>query len=442
MAPPRRVSALAALVATTRALQAPFLGLGGSPAAQFGNAPALPVIWAPPVSRPTRRTLRSRVTEFCARGWLREQVARGRLAYENPTIESAAPARCGFAGAEREQDDVVGVKKSCAEVINIKANDVQWLGYQRDERGAKLRLRSLDAELTNLHRRVLTRGRRGSVRATLTLRGDDVDASIWLRNLVDRIATKLLREVVGEEADAGIDFETTITKDRLTGAPRLRLDGATKSNVGFSASFLLRAEDGALTLRSPEVELSGRPTFQMRRAFGGVAVPAAILEDLGKLYLSTVAVDASARSGAAFAVVDAKVSPSDDGAVVVSVVSSDATRAAMQRIARRNAVVLDTEQKPSEWRVNFKSMLDGARKHPLRRTFVVGEGLPWILNPRASTPPVTAFATFTLLSWAFALAAVPDTIVRSFVGFARRIRLAFVRPRRSRARLARGYYPA
>ena len=87
------------------------------------------------------------------------------------------------------------------------------------------------------------------------------------------------------------------------------------------------------------------------------------------------------------------------------------------KIARRNSVVLDTEQKPSEWRVNFKSMLDGARKHPLRRTFVVGEGLPWILNPRASTPPVTAFATFTLLSWAFALAAVPDTIVRSFVGF-------------------------
>ena len=87
-------------------------------------------------------------------------------------------------------------------------------------------------------------------------------------------------------------------------------------------------------------------------------------------------------------------------------------------------------------------MLDGARKHPLRRTFVVGEGLLWILNPRASQPPVTAFATFTLLSWAFALAAVPDTIVRSFVGFARRIRLAFVRPRRSRARLSRGYYPA
>ena len=72
----------------------------------------------------------------------------------------------------------------------------------------------------------------------------------------------------------------------------------------------------------------------------------------------------------------------------VGVSASDATRAAMQRIARRNSVVLDKEQKPSEWRVNFKSMLDGARKHPLRRTFVVGEGLPWILNPRASTPPV------------------------------------------------------
>lgn len=129
------------------------------------------------------------------------------------------------------------MKKSCAEVINIKANDVQWLGYQRDERGAKLRLRSLEAELTNLHRRVLTRGRRGSVRATLTLRGTDVYGSIWLRNLVDRIATRLLREVVGEEADAGIDFETTITKDRLTGAPRLRLDGATKSNSGSRPPF-------------------------------------------------------------------------------------------------------------------------------------------------------------------------------------------------------------
>ena len=91
MAPPRRVSALAALVATTRALQAPFLG---NPAMQFGNAPALPVIWERPVSRPTRRTCGA-VTEFCARGRLREQVARGRLAYENPTIESAAPARCG-----------------------------------------------------------------------------------------------------------------------------------------------------------------------------------------------------------------------------------------------------------------------------------------------------------------------------------------------------------
>ena len=52
---------------------------------QFGNAPALPVIWERPVSRPTRRTLRSRVTGSAPAAG-REQVARGRLAYENPTI--------------------------------------------------------------------------------------------------------------------------------------------------------------------------------------------------------------------------------------------------------------------------------------------------------------------------------------------------------------------
>ena len=418
----------AAMIAMAAALRT-------APTMIMGNAPALPVLWAPPVSRPTRRTLRSRATEFCARGWLREQVARGRLSYEDPEITAAAPEKCGFAGAVKE-DGIVGVKKSCADVLRISATDVAWLGRVNRERGPKLQLTRLDAELTNLHRRVLTRGRRGSVRATLTVTGQDVDGGAWLRGLVERIAARLLREVAGEDVEGGIDFATTITKDSLTGAPRLQLDGVTKGALGFSASFLLRAEDGALVTASPEVELKGRPTLQMRRAFGGIQVPAAILEDLGKLYLSTVAVDASAKDGAAFAVVDVDVS--DGGELTIKVVSSDATRAAMQRIARRNAVKADES---NEWRVNFKSMLDGARKHPLRRTFVVGEGLPFILNPRASSPPATAYATFTLLSWVLAVAAVPDAICRKIIGYAKRIRLGFVRPKR-RSRLSRNYWPA
>ena len=166
-----------------------------------------------------------------------------------------------------------------------------------------------------------------------------MDGSIWLRNLVDRIATRLLREVVGEEADAGIDFETTITKDRLTGAPRLRLDGATKSNVGFSASFLLRAEKRTAREHANQSARArkwscrdGRPS---RCAVAAWSSPPPSSRITASCICPRWPSMASARSGAARkAAVDAKVSPDDDGAVVVSVVSSDATRAAMQRIAR------------------------------------------------------------------------------------------------------------
>lgn len=401
----------------------------GPRAAAAVDFDGLPVIWAPPVASPSRRTLRSRFTEFCVRGWVREQRARKRLEFASSDIESAAPARCDFAGASNEGDkEEVG--SACSEVITWTGSEMKWWGYERGDE-PKLQLQRLEAQLTNLHRRVLTRGRRGSVRATLRLGGADVDGSLWIRNFLTRIVKRILSEVEGY-ADARVAFRTSVASDP-TGAPRVRLDGTTADGVGFVCSFLLAAEHGALVLRAPEVFLQGRPTFKLRRA-GSIAVPAAVLEDLGRLYLSTVAVDASAQSGAAFAVMEVRLADADS--VEVEVVSSAASRAAMRRIARQHVAggpsASSKQTKLPEWRLHLGQMFRGAA-HPVRHTFVVGERLPWLLNPR-SAAPVAVVWVFQTLSWAFAVAAVPDRVYRGLSTIAKRIRFA----RRGAGRRGRG----
>ncbi|KAH8052778.1 dTDP-glucose 4,6-dehydratase [Aureococcus anophagefferens] len=183
----------------------------------------------------------------------------------NAAVVAKAPETCDFDGAVKGRRRRSTV---CADVIHYEGRDVRWFGYARAPT-PKLRLSELRAEITNLHTRVLTRGRRGSLRATAVISGADADASSLLHDFLRRLVARLLAECGG----AAFEFATTVVGD-APGGPRVRMVGKTEDEVAFTVILTLAAENGALALRSPEV------------------------------YLSTVAVDASARSGAAFAVAE------------------------------------------------------------------------------------------------------------------------------------------
>ena len=421
--------------------------LASFPLASFRGGPAkrreVAVVWDEASDAvPTRRTIRSRFTEFCVRGWVREQVARSRLRAEAYSVEAAAPERCSFDGAvggRRRRSTV------CADVIQWRGENVSWFGLEPvlddDGGGAclpKLKLSALKAEITNLHTRVLTRGRRGSLRATATISGRDVDDSTWVRGLLDRVVRRVLEPFDdAEELLGAVDFETTVQSDAETGEPRVRMAGTTGDGNKFSVSLRLVAENGALALRAPIVFLDGRRTLKLN----GLPLPATVVENIASVYLSTVAVDASASSGSAFAVADVCRSTDRDDAVQVTLVSSAASQAAMRRAAdkRRKAEAAlgvaapppsGASGKKPEWRLQMESLLKGAAP-PLRHTFVVGERLPWIFNPRTQAP-FGVTCTFAVLSLLFKVTAVPDNIFRGIGNLKRGIHWTFFRPRLAR----------
>ena len=83
---------------------------------------------------------------------------------------------------EPEECDVSeGLSRRCPDVVRLTSSGVVWIGARPG--GPKLVASRLEAELVNLHRRVLTGGRRGSLVAELTMTGADLDGS--LRDLFD-----------------------------------------------------------------------------------------------------------------------------------------------------------------------------------------------------------------------------------------------------------------
>ena len=109
--------------------------------------------------------------------------------------------------------------------------------------------------------------------------------------------------------------------------------------------------------------------------------------------------------------------------------------AAMKRLEKkrreaRSALGVEAPTKKAEWRLQVESLFKGAA-HPLRHTFVVGERLPWIFNPRTRAPPGVV-ATFAVLSLIFRVTAVPDNIYRGLGAMRRRVTWTLFRPRLAR----------
>ncbi|KAH8075158.1 hypothetical protein JL721_1153 [Aureococcus anophagefferens] len=306
---------------------------------------AVPVDPAPPKRRAwlrffadtddaPRRSARSWITEQCARGWIRDQKKRGRLALEHvERVDAVEPEEC---------DVSEGLSRRCPDVVRLTSSGVVWIGARPG--GPKLVASRLEAELVNLHRRVLTGGRRGSLVAELTMTGADLDGSLWIRRRLDGIVRKVLVKWMGKEvcvADDALDFTTTIDAGgrarRRHGARAPRADaleryasgdgGYRESNFRFAVSFVLEADRGAILFRDPVVSLPDRPSFEAPPQWLWASQPTyalalahtttPLVEGGAALFLSSVTVDPTAS----FSITSLVPSAATPGALVATVES-------------------------------------------------------------------------------------------------------------------------
>ena len=285
------------------------------------------------------RTARSWITEQCFRGWLRDTTKKGCLELDTvDCLEVVEPDECDIGeGLQRQR---------CPDVIRFGTSGFSWLGFQKlADGGAKLKATQLETELVNMHRRVLTRGRRGSFRAQLTMTGRDLDASAWIRARLDRVVRRVLTSYMGKEIadDEQMQFRTTIERDGrvvVRGAARVVQNRnmvqtpffyyARRSPPGtapfrFAASFRLVCEGGAVLFKEPDVYLPDRPSFEAPPpwlwaanpgyAFGLAHAPTSLVEFGQSLFLSSVTVDPTTS----FSITSLEPSSTTPGALQVSV---------------------------------------------------------------------------------------------------------------------------
>lgn len=318
----------------------------------------------------TRRSIRSRFAEICARGWLRDAQRRGWLRIgQLETVDATEPESC-------EVPRQWG--RRCPDVVRVVGKCVSW-----GKDGDLMRLSGVEAEVVNLHRRVLSRGRHGSIRATITLSGADLDGSaIWrdkLGGLVERLLEQYLRDDVSD-----LVLSTSI-RQRAIG-----VTGNFSTTRGGAASFRLETtlqptSRGAVALRNSKLALPARSI---------------VAEALGELYLSTVDLESP------FEVTN--ILYRDDHLV--------ATLVSGERYLSPSVV--------TEWKepaALFSRVVDHYAAHNdrapwffsfdlPRTTLVLGEGLPWLFNAQNAAPRFVVIA-FALLAAGLHLAALPDEIV-------------------------------
>ena len=376
------------------------------------------------------RTARSWITEQCFRGWLRDTTKKGCLELDTvDCLEVVEPDECDIGeGLQRQR---------CPDVIRFGTSGFSWLGFQKlADGGAKLKATQLETELVNMHRRVLTRGRRGSFRAQLTMTGRDLDASAWIRARLDRVVRRVLMQYMGKEIadDEQMQFRTTIERDGrvvVRGAARVVQNRnmvqtpffyyARRSPPGtapfrFAASFRLVCEGGAVLFREPDVYLPDRPSFEAPPpwlwaanpgyAFGLAHAPTSLVEFGQSLFLSSVTVDPTTS----FSITSLEPSSTTPGALQVSVEAGPSLAPSRlptkmpsmpkRRLFKKKVVPPPTPQ----------PTLMEASVIPQTR-FVVGENLPWVLNAK-NAAPFAVFSSMVFLSILFQLFALPDACFR------------------------------
>ena len=317
---------------------------------------------------------------------------------------------------------------------------------KKPDGGAKLKATQLETELVNMHRRVLTRGRRGSFRAQLTMTGE-TDASAWIRARLDRVVRRVLTSYMGKEIadDEQMQFRTTIERDGrvvVRGAARVVENRnimqtpffyyARRSPPGtapfrFAASFRLVCEGGAVLFKEPDVYLPDRPSFEAPPpwlwaanpgyAFGLAHAPTSLVEFGQSLFLSSVTVDPTTS----FAVTALEPSTvTTPGALQVSVEAGPSlapsrlpTKAPSVTLsgASRPALFKKKKKRPEPAPTPTPAMMASTAAVIPQTRFVVGENLPWVLNAK-NAAPFAVFSSMVFLSILFQLFALPDACFR------------------------------
>lgn len=203
-----------------------------------------------------RRTLRSRFVETCARGWLREAMGRGRLVIgELERVDASEASEC----------DANYWGRRCPDLVRVTARNVAWHGKKKGDK-AVLQLAALEAEVVNLHSRVLTKGKLGSMVARVAATGEDLDSSsIWQNFLFNVVALALGAPLVDKAL-------TTIKDNRVT------VTFFENSKTCASVSFNLAAKDGKLYFKNPDLDLKGSTAYRAAPFF---------YETLGETFLSS-----------------------------------------------------------------------------------------------------------------------------------------------------------
>ena len=385
--------------------------------------------WSPPamqrqrydtVTIPSKEwvpSFRSSFASACAQRWLGSAVSRGQVAY-------------GSADVQVTDDLVVGVKGS----------NVTWYG---NDVSPLLQLSSVDVEWASPHKRALSRGRKGGFKATVTLSARDLESSSWIKDVLGKLLVKLINEI--DPSKSLESFRATIGDDTT-----LRLHATCTDGLEFSVTSKFQAENGAATLRDPMLIFDDPTSFHRPSIAGGMLVPAPVIERLGSLYLSTVALDATRGH---VRLDDITVVTSKRKKLQFTFVSGPSSAAVLEKhglyfqrrrqdhtaakSSRREPDVTVSSEPPltkrppqrmtTEWRVDRESLeaaFTGSAPHPLRHTYVLGDQWPWILNPRNSAP-LKVSAAFAVLGVTLSALAVPETAARAVVaGTQRSLRIA------------------
>lgn len=298
-----------------------------------------------------KRTFRTRFVEACFRGWLRDAQRRGWLRLGSlQEVAAIEPASCD------------ATSRRCPDVVRVSARDVRW-GKHDDV----VRFAGVEAEVVNLHRRVLSRGRHGSIKARLTLRGQDLDGSAIWRQQLGNLLERLLRTYLRDDVE---DLRlSTVVRDGTIGVAG-NFTGGTFRLV----TSLQPTRHGAVALRNVKLELPGRLS---------------VAETIGELYLSTVDLESP------FEVTDIVF---HGDRLVATFVSGDHYLPAGVADEWKSVPVFPAVDPRSFFVFDLP-----------RTTFVLGDRLPWVLNAKNAAPRLVVIA-FAALALALKISSLPDEL--------------------------------
>ena len=329
---------------------------------------------------PGRRTLRSRFTELCVRGWIREVRKRGRL-----VIGELEPVHI----VEKDECEIF----RCPDVIRVAATDVSWMVKGEPF----LQLKSLDWEFVNLVSRILKKGKVGSMVAKVAASGANFDASsIWKRFLLETLAPQIAQTATSA---------STIIADR-----RITVNFFNDKKYICSVSCTIEAVDGKLNFKVLDLDFTGTIVNKIFETVGETLFSSVFLDATTALYVEDLdfhhdTVRATIKSEPPPPVKRKKIV--DLNPVVVKKDDED-VRFGRTEPRRDVASIIDAHRDAAS--IFMAPVAWPLRLWPVPTYTVRTQQLPWLLDASSSAPRLVV-ASFGLLAVFIHLFAQTDNLI-------------------------------